>query len=155
MKSKYLNARNRRKLSLLLSVTTMLAAVLMLGQLTFAPSMVQPVYAGSTLTPTPEPPPATNTPPPPTNTPPPPPTNTPVPPPPPTNTPEPPPSNSGGNNPPPPAQPSPTPTPEIPPEIPELGVGSTWQPLILTLSVMLISLGIAIAQVRYLLKSED
>ena len=110
----------------------------------FAPSMVQTVYAGSTLTPTSEPPPPTNTPEPP------PPTNTPEPPPP-TNTPE--PSNSGGsnsggsNNQPPP----PTPTPEIPQEIPELGVGSDWQPLFLTMAVMLIALGVAAVQVRHLL----
>lgn len=145
---KIVSTKNRRKLSLLLSVLTVFSAVFVLGQLMFSPNFVQPVYAGSTLTPTsvpaPTDPPPTNTPvPAPTNTPPPAATNTPIPP---TEVPS---TNTGGSN---NSQPTPTATPEpIPQEIPELGVGSTWGPLFLTLSVLLIALGLAMVQIRYLL----
>ncbi|MFK7800100.1 MAG: hypothetical protein AB8G95_00580 [Anaerolineae bacterium] len=151
MNDRFLNTKSRRKLSLFLSTLTVFTAVFILAQLMFSASMVQPVFAGSTLTPTvvvePPDPLPTNTPiPPPTDVPP---TSTPIP----TNTPEPAPTNppsTGGSN----TQPTSTPTPEpvIPQEIPELGVGDTWGPLMMTFTILLIALGIAAFQVRALLR---
>lgn len=145
MKTKKSSTKNRRKFSLLISMTTFFVTALFLIQLMFAPSMVQTVYAGSTLTPTSEPPP----------------TNTPAPAPPATETPAPPPTNtpqssgsgnSGGGS----SAPAPTPTsiPIVPQEIPELGVGATWQPLIFTFGVLLLALMVAFTQVRYLLRGD-
>ena len=146
MNTRNLNTKDRRKFSLLLSVTTVFAAAFIMAQLLFSPTMVQTVYAGSTLTPTPVPVDTATPVPAPTDTPAPLPTDTPVPPP--TNTPN---SNSGGSS----SSPAPTPTtvPVVPQEIPELGVGAPWQPLILTATVLLFALMIAVMQVRHLLQA--
>ena len=139
-------------------------------QLMFSPTQVTIVYAGSTLTPTPvivptdvPDPVATDTPvPAPTNTPVPAATNTPVPPP--TNTPQPPaptntpqpPATGGSSNPPPAPTATYVPPPPLPKEIPELGlVAPKWQPLLLTLAVVIIALGLGVSQVKQLLQSED
>jgi uncharacterized membrane protein YhaH (DUF805 family) len=131
MNTKNLNIKNRRKFSLLILVTTIFMVAFIMVQLMFAPSMVQPVYAGSTLTPTSVP------------------VDTPVP----ADTPAPTstkvPSNNNNNSP----DPTATPIPEIPDEIPALGVGATWQPLLLMLAILVIALSIAVMQVRYLLSA--